>query len=42
MFTRKIFDLAYTSPDLYSAADDYQAKIQPNTMLLVVEKKRLF
>jgi hypothetical protein len=35
MSTRQIFDLASTSPNPYSAADDYQAKLHPNMMLPV-------
>jgi hypothetical protein len=38
MSSRKIFDLASTSPDRYSAADHYQAKVHPSMMLLVVER----
>jgi hypothetical protein len=38
MSSRKIFDLASTSPDPYSAADGYQAKLHPNMMLLVVKR----
>jgi len=37
MSSREIFDLAFTSPDLYSAADDYQAELHPNMMLFVIE-----
>jgi hypothetical protein len=35
--THQIFGLASTSPNPYSAADHYQAKVHPSMMLLVVE-----
>ena len=38
MSSRKIIDLASKSPDRYSAADHYQAKVHPSIMLLVVER----